>query len=83
MVTAVEIENPYRYRAYVVGKEPRFDIQNDDYAHIKHGKVKSIEFKESQDDGQSMGIYLIEFEDGSTLGIRNWSKILVHYDSKK
>ena len=27
-ITCIEIENPYRYRAYCVGKKPMYDIQN-------------------------------------------------------
>lgn len=27
-ITCIEIENPYRYRAYMVGKNPLYDIQN-------------------------------------------------------
>ena len=40
---SVEIETPYRYRGYFVGKKPIFNIQNSAYDFIDHGKVSSIE----------------------------------------
>ena len=68
---SVEIENPYRYRGYFVGEKPIFDIQNNSYGCIGHGKVVSIE--ESNISGtETFGFMsVVTFEDGAVTTIQN------------
>lgn len=68
---SVEIENPYRYRGYFVGQKPIFNIQNNLYGCIDHGKVVKI-------DEQSVGYmetagYMssVMFEDGAVTNIQS------------
>ena len=68
---SVEIENPYRYRGYFLGKKPIFDIQNNSYSFIDHGKVTSIE-ESSISDTETFGLMSsVTFEDGSVTCIQN------------
>lgn len=68
---SVEIEAPFRYRGYFVGKEPIFDIQNDSYSHVDHGKVVSIE-ESSISDMETVGyVSAVTFEDGAITTIQN------------
>lgn len=68
---SVEIENPYRYRGYFVGEKPIFDIQNNSYSVIGHGKVVSIE-ESSISDTETYGLMsAVTFEDGAVTYIQN------------
>lgn len=68
---SVEIENPYRYRGYFVGKKPIFDIQNDRFSQTDHGKVVSIEEADVGDTETVGWMSTITFEDGASTSIQS------------
>ena len=68
---SVEIENPYRYRGYFVGKKPIFDIQNNSYGFIDHGKVASIEEYNISDTETVGQMSVVTFEDGAVTNIQS------------
>ena len=68
---SVEIENPYRYRGYFVGQKPIFNIQNNAYSCIDHGKVVSIE-ESNISDTETVGyMSAVTFEDDAVTYIQN------------
>ncbi|WP_204123296.1 hypothetical protein [Lacticaseibacillus mingshuiensis] len=68
---SVEIENPYRHRGYFVGKEPIFNVQNDAYGYVGHGKVVKIE-ERSIGDMEAVGsVSSITFEDGAVTEVQS------------
>ena len=68
---SVEIENPYRYRGYFVGKEPIFNVQNDAYDYVDHGKVVKIE-ERSINDMETVGsVSSVTFEDGAVTEVQS------------
>lgn len=82
---SVEIENPYRYRGYFVGKKPIYDIQNFAYDCIDHGKVVSIE-ESSISDTQTVGyMSAVTFEDGAITNIQNCAGYITsgHWEAEK
>lgn len=68
---SVEIECPYRYRGYFVGKEPIFNIQNDAFSYVDHGKVVSIEEVDISDPETVGWMSTVTFEDGACTYIQN------------
>lgn len=82
---SVEIENPYRYRGYFVGKKPIFNIQNNLYGCIDHGKVTSIE-ECSISDTETFGLMSsITFEDGAVTNIQSGTGYITsgHWEDEK
>ncbi|EKP98151.1 hypothetical protein LCA12A_0930 [Lacticaseibacillus casei 12A] len=82
---SVEIENPFRYRGYFVGKKPIFDIQNNSFDCIDHGKVVSIE-ESSISDTQTVGyMSAVTFEDGAITTIQNCAGYITsgHWEAEK
>ena len=72
-ITCVEIENPYRYRAYCVGKKPMYDIQNFSLLSPSDSIVKSI-FKDERNHGDPK--YIISMNDGERIIIESGSLII-------
>jgi len=84
MIKAVELENPYRYRGYMVGKRPVLDIQNDNVVDTgDHGIVTKIEGDASYA-ATSRGLSIIEvyFEDGSYILLNNLDGLIVSYEDE-
>ena len=82
---SVEIENPYRYRGYFVGKKPIFNIQNDLYSCIDHGKVVKIE-EQSIGDMETVGyMSSVTFEDGAVTNIQSGTGYITseHWEEEK
>lgn len=93
-ITCIEIENPYRYRAYCVGKKPMYDIQNFSLLSPSDSIVESIVKDEcnhrdpkyivSMNDGERIII-----ESGSLIIHQKWTKcgkefkISILYDKKE
>ena len=68
---SVEVENPYRYRGYFVGKKPIYNIQNDAYDCVDHGKVVKIEERSISDMETVGSVSSVTFEDGAITDIQN------------
>lgn len=68
---SVEIENPYRYRGYFVGKEPIFNVQNDAYGYVDHGKVTKIEERSISDMETVGNASSVTFEDGAVTEVQS------------
>lgn len=82
---SVEIENPYRYRGYFVGQKPIFNIQNNLYSCIDHGKVASIE-EFSISDTKTVGyMSAVTFEDGAVTNIQSGTGYITsgHWEDEK
>lgn len=62
-ILGIEIENPYRYRAYRVGEYPYFDVQNERYLKFENKRVKGIS-------GNPLTGYDIIFEDDKKIFIQ-------------
>lgn len=78
----IEIESPYRYRAYWIGREAKFNIQNDDYIAIE-GLVESIEETHCIDTDGSLYVRDINvyFANGNFTVINiNNHNIIKHYE---
>lgn len=75
--TCLEIENPYRYRSYIVGQKPYFDVHDLDYMTGNENKiVKEITFEYDE------RFYCVTFADGSCTEISiNQSGLIVHTDA--
>ena len=82
---SIEIENPYRYRGYFVGKKPIFDIQNNSYDFIDHGKVVSIEEYNISDTETVSQMSVVTFEDGAVTEIQNGAGYITsgHFEVEK
>jgi len=82
---SIEIENPYRYRGYFVGKKPIFDIQNNSYDFIDHGKVVSIEEYNISDTETVSQMSVVTFEDGAVTEIQNGAGYITsgHFEAEK
>ena len=82
---SVEIENPYRYRGYFVGREPIFNIQNSAYAYADHGKVAKIEERSISDMETVGNVSSVTFEDGAVTCIQNgaWYITSGHWEEEK
>ena len=75
-IIGLELEAPYRYRAYFVGETPMFNIQNDAFFNPNYGKVKSI-----RDTGNpEITSYEITFDDGRFLIVNNCYGLILHFD---
>ena len=72
-ITCVEIENPYRYRAYCVGKKPMYDIQNQSVLSTSDAIVKSI-FKDENNHENPK--YIVSMNDGELIIIESDSLII-------
>ena len=64
-IESIEIENPFRYRAYKVGETPMYDIQNCAYVggYDSSVKVEKIYFDE--------GIYTVNLSNGDLIELRD------------
>jgi len=82
---SIEIENPYRYRGYFVGKKPIFDIQNNSYDFIDHGKVVSIEEYNISDTETVGQMSVVTFEDGAVTNIQSGAGYITsgHFEVEK
>ncbi|GAX07088.1 hypothetical protein IWT25_02436 [Secundilactobacillus pentosiphilus] len=78
-IIGIEIELPYRYRAYFVGFNPRFDVQNDMYLVPKDSVVKEIHGKSQSKDSENEYDFSVEYENGSVTGLKNCPGLIVHY----
>ncbi|MFT9040748.1 MAG: hypothetical protein ABF993_11540 [Schleiferilactobacillus harbinensis] len=67
---SVEVDNPYRYRGYFVGKEPIY-IQNFAYAYVDHGKVVKIEERSISDMETVGNVSSVTFEDGAITEVQS------------
>lgn len=70
-ITCIEIENPYRYRAYMVGKNPLYDIQNNSLLCQSDSIVTRI-LKNTDDLG-----YTIYMSNGEHINIES-GQLIVH-----
>lgn len=70
-ITCIEIENPYRYRAYMVGKNPLYDIQNNSLLCQSDSVVTRI-LKNANDFG-----YTVYMSNGEHINIES-SQLIVH-----
>lgn len=66
-VIGLEIENPFRYRAYFVGKKPVYNIQNDAYVDPEYDEVCKID-KEVQLSAEVWG-WRVHFTDNRQVEI--------------
>jgi len=73
-ITCIEIENPYRYRAYCVGKKPMYDIQNQSVLSPSDAIVESI-FKDECNNGNSK--YIVSMNDGERITIKS-DLLIIH-----
>lgn len=72
-ITCIEIENPYRYRAYCVGKKPMYDIQNNSVLSQSDAIVESI-FKDECNNKNSK--YIVSMNDGERITIKSYLLII-------
>ena len=70
-ITCIEIESPYRYRAYMVGKTPLYDIQNNTVFCQSDSVVLSI-LKDSDELG-----YTVYMSNGEHINIES-GQLIVH-----
>lgn len=70
-ITCIEIENPYRYRAYMVGKNPLYDIQNNSLLCQSDSIVTRI-LKNTDDFG-----YTVYMSNGERINIES-GQLIVH-----
>lgn len=70
-ITCIEIENPYRYRAYMVGKNPLYDIQNNSLLCQSDSIVTRI-LKNTDDLG-----YTVYMSNGEHINIES-GQLIVH-----
>lgn len=77
-ITGLEIENPYRYRAYKIGSKPCYYIQNESYLTNDEGKtVKRI----VQGNDWSSDGYSVVFTDNSETDISgNQAGLILHFE---
>jgi len=76
MIRGLEIENPYRYRAYFVGRKPMYYIQRDEYIAPDYPEVASID---ENLDGPHAD-YTVVFINGRSLNVRMETPgTIVHY----
>lgn len=73
-ITCIEIENPYRYRAYCVGKKPMYDIQNNSVLSQSDAIVESI-FKDECNNKNSK--YIVSMNDGERITIKS-DLLIIH-----
>lgn len=73
-ITCIEIENPYRYRAYCVGEKPMYDIQNHSVLSQSDAIVESI-FKDESNHGDSK--YIVSMSDGERIIIKS-DLLIIH-----
>ena len=73
-ITCIEIENPYRYRAYCVGKKPMYDIQNQSVLSPSDAIVESI-FKDECNNGNYK--YIVSMNDGERITIKS-DLLIIH-----
>ena len=80
-IIGIEIENPYRYRAYAVGKETMFDIQNEAFTPAKEDVISNI--KPITDYFGDIVRYEVVFNNGTSLEITaTLSGLIIHYDKE-
>jgi len=73
-ITCIEIENPYRYRAYCVGKKPMYDIQNFSVLSPSDAVVESI-VKDEHNNGDPK--YIVSMNDGEHIIIKS-DLLIIH-----
>lgn len=81
-IAGIELELPYRYRAYFVGLKPFFDIQNESYIKEDSGKIISITPSRNSDDDDNFPIFydfVVECESGAIICLKGCPGMLVHY----
>lgn len=76
MISCVEIENPFRYRSYQVGKVAFYDVQNDSVSNPdydrSYGKVTKIE----NDVFDNLAI-IVSFESGNHIKIGDCAGLVI------
>lgn len=78
-ITGIELENPYRYRAYFIGTKAMYNIQNEPYVEFESGNVSDI--KPVYDNNGDIVSYAIDFDSGECVEvIANVSGLIVHYN---
>ncbi|WP_125588578.1 hypothetical protein [Companilactobacillus jidongensis] len=77
-LVGIEIENPYRYRAYFIGQKPLYNIQSNDFIDPSYGKVKSIKTISLSDMETYTMEYDITFEDGRSISIQDCAGMILH-----
>lgn len=75
-IACIEIENPYRYRAYCVGEKPMYDIQNNSVLSPSDTIVESI-FKYESNHG--LPKYIVSMSDGERIIIES-GLLIIHYN---
>lgn len=73
-IMCIEIENPYRYRAYCVGKKPMYDIQNCSILSKSDAIVESIVNDESENGNPK---YIVSMNDGERIIIKS-DLLIIH-----
>lgn len=73
-ITCIEVESPYRYRAYMVGKKPLYDIQNNTLFCQSDSVVLSI--LKNPDDFAGGG-YTVYMSNGEHINIES-GQLIVH-----
>jgi len=73
-ITCIEIENPYRYRAYCVGKKPMYDVQNFSLLSPSDAIVESI-VKDEHNNGDPK--YIVSLNDGERIIIKS-DLLIIH-----
>lgn len=78
-ITGIELENPYRYRAYFIGTQAMYNNENESYITVESGNVSYI--KPIYDDNGDIVSYAIKFDSGECVEvIANVSGLIVHYN---
>lgn len=73
-IECIEIESPYRYRAYMVGQKPLYDIQNKSLLYPSESVVLSI--LKNPDDFANGG-YTVYMSNGEHINIES-GQLIVH-----
>lgn len=73
-IKCIEIENPYRYRAYCVGEKPMYDIQNHSVLSQSNAIVESIFKDESNHEDHK---YIVSMNDGERIIIES-DLLIIH-----
>lgn len=78
-IAGIELENPYRYRAYFIGTQAVYNVQNESYITVESGNVSDI--KSIYDNNGDIVSYAIDFDSGECVEvIANVSGLIVHYN---
>mgnify|MGYP000955463413 FL=1 len=78
-IIGIEIELPYRYRAYYVGFKPRFNIQGNEYLAPNDSLVKAIHGNPQSKNSEHGYDFSIEYENGGVTELEKCAGLIIHY----